>query len=421
MNLNALNCSKTALYGYALVVRVMLLIYGEWQDAHMEVKFTDVDYFVFSDAAEYVVKGEPPYRRATYRYSPILSWLLVPSIYIHKAWGKILFVSFDFVTAILIDKILGSLKCKKSSMQIAVAVWLFNPITMAVSCRGNAESVISCLVIGVIYAFIKKKFVIAGCLYAIAIHMKIYPVIYCLCLVMLCHRPENKFANKTLFQKFIYIAFLPFAHSFWSNAKLLRFIISFLLSFFAVFAWLYKFYDYDFLEHTFLYHILRRDVRHNFSLHFYMMYLNPHRLLGFVSFLSQIVVLVALSIAKFEDPPFCLFILTHTFVTFNKVCTSQYFIWYLSLLALLVPGFANLGKKEIFFPICAWFLGQGFWLHFAYMLEFQGKNSFLMLWVASAVFFFINVSITKWCITSYKCHKYFDCNGKLLLYSNKEY
>ena len=37
------------------LLRVALIIYSEWHDAHSIVKYTDVDYRVFSDAARFVL------------------------------------------------------------------------------------------------------------------------------------------------------------------------------------------------------------------------------------------------------------------------------------------------------------------------------------------------------------------------------
>lgn len=36
------------------VLRVILILYSEWHDAHSIVKYTDIDYRVFSDAARFV-------------------------------------------------------------------------------------------------------------------------------------------------------------------------------------------------------------------------------------------------------------------------------------------------------------------------------------------------------------------------------
>lgn len=43
----------------AIGIRLALIIYSEWHDAHSVVKYTDVDYRVFTDAAAFIVTSGP--------------------------------------------------------------------------------------------------------------------------------------------------------------------------------------------------------------------------------------------------------------------------------------------------------------------------------------------------------------------------
>lgn len=47
-------------FAAAAAARVLLICFGEWQDAHFAVRYTDVDYAVFTDAARFVSKGLSP-------------------------------------------------------------------------------------------------------------------------------------------------------------------------------------------------------------------------------------------------------------------------------------------------------------------------------------------------------------------------
>ena len=42
------------------------------------------------------------------------------------------------------------------------------------------------------------------------------------------------------------------------------------------------------------------------------------------------------------------------------------------------------------------------WLYLAYLLEFQGINTFLYIWLASCVFFIVNVVIITYLIRKHK-------------------
>lgn len=43
--------------------------------------------------------GQSPYRRSTYRYTPLLAGALVPNASLCKAWGKALFCAADLLAA----------------------------------------------------------------------------------------------------------------------------------------------------------------------------------------------------------------------------------------------------------------------------------------------------------------------------------
>ena len=67
-----------------------------------EVKFTDVDYRVFTDAARHIYRDGSPYDRHTYRYTPLLAWMMIPNINFSPLFGKFLFCAFDIIAAHLI-------------------------------------------------------------------------------------------------------------------------------------------------------------------------------------------------------------------------------------------------------------------------------------------------------------------------------
>ena len=85
--------------GVSIIFRAVLLFYGRWQDANSPVKYTDIDYLVFTDASRSLASGGSPYDRATYRYTPLLAWLLYPTTWggIWFEFGKVLFAAGDLL------------------------------------------------------------------------------------------------------------------------------------------------------------------------------------------------------------------------------------------------------------------------------------------------------------------------------------
>lgn len=88
----------------------------------------------------------------------------------------------------------------------------------------------------------------------------------------------------------------------------------------------------QFVESTYLYHVGRKDHRHNFTPYFYPTYLNydvqPDTVSLFsnpvLSLVPQLILSLGLGVVYGGvDLPLAWFLQTYAFVTFNRVCTSQ--------------------------------------------------------------------------------------------------
>lgn len=181
--------SRPALvFAAAGLLRLLLLVWGRYQDTHSPLKYTDIDYFVFTDAARYVSRNRSPYARDTYRYTPLLAWLLYPTSW-GGAWfdfGKLIFSAGDLVTGLLIYLTLRAYSpsgaatpamSRDRALKYA-SIWLLNPMVANISTRGSSEGLLAVIVTALLWATVRGHARLAGALLGLGVHFKIYPFIY---------------------------------------------------------------------------------------------------------------------------------------------------------------------------------------------------------------------------------------------------
>eukprot|EP00986_Skeletonema_menzelii_P005100 scaffold1801_cov79-Skeletonema_menzelii.AAC.7 len=189
--------SKHFLYGLLLRLILVIVLPALMDDGLLlpGVRYTDIDYDVFTDAAAHVAEGRSPYRRHTYRYTPFLAVLLsLPmggerrqrrdllssssiiwsGVFSTKYFGKILFCVADAICGYVIL----SLRARSRRMQqqssnttmhdnkqqrkkyhsiiekyimqrvnlspgfIDALWWLYNPLPINICTRGSAEALV---------------------------------------------------------------------------------------------------------------------------------------------------------------------------------------------------------------------------------------------------------------------------------------
>lgn len=156
---------------FSAFLRLFLIIYGEWQDKVMEVRYTDVDYIVFSDAATLVASGSSPYKRLTYRYSPLIAYLLTPNSIFHRSWGKFIFSASDLLVGVLICKILKLRGVPENLSTYSVMVWLFNPFTFTIGTRGNCEPIVCAIILWIIICLMNGNLIQSAFWYGVVVHL----------------------------------------------------------------------------------------------------------------------------------------------------------------------------------------------------------------------------------------------------------
>ncbi|ETW85961.1 glycosyltransferase family 50 protein [Heterobasidion irregulare TC 32-1] len=456
------------------VLRIGLILYSEWHDARSVVKYTDIDYRVFSDATRFTLNPGPgnhaqgflgqwinigdPYTRQTYRYTPLLALLLSPNEWLHGSFGKYLFAGCDILAGVLIHRLLVSVILSRSvppsaspsspstssdraklslstqnsdhpdnrkrisispepapeaAIEEAIARYatlltslhLFSPFVFSISTRGSSESVLLFFVLLTLFCALRGRWNTAAVLLGLSTHWKIYPVIYGVACVGVIGREQEQRSDSPTRRKGVHDRMTRIKRyvKIFVNVQTIRFATISAGTFFALGLVMYAIWGYPFLYETYLYHLHRLDHRHNFSPYFYLIYLaypnpssEPYQLSlwrsllrsPLTSFVPQMILSLGTGVMfgrKREHLVFAWFVQTVVFVIFNKVCTSQYFLWYLLFLPLLVPSLAISWHRALLY-LAIWMGTQVLWLSQAYKLEFLGDNVFYHLWICSMIY-----------------------------------
>ncbi|KAM5355221.1 hypothetical protein ACJ41O_001867 [Fusarium nematophilum] len=382
----------------ALLLRLVLLLYGLYQDAHSALKYTDIDYLVFTDASRFLASGSSPYDRDTYRYTPLLAWLLLPTVDL-PAFGKLVFAAADLLAGWLMLRVLRRRGLDEATAGGFAALWLWNPMVATISTRGSSEGLLGVLTMGLLWAVERRRISLAAVILGLSVHFKIYPFIYAPAIIWWMDDERlGKQPRKATAQPSSLIESLT---KFCSPERIKLGLIS-LATFMALNILMYSIYGTPFLVHTYFHHVTRIDHRHNFSPYNVLLYLTsatpddaaPFVRIESLAFLPQLLlscVLIPLALAK-RDLATSMMAQTFAFVTFNKVCTSQYFLWYMVFLPLYLPNSSLLRNPKLgVSALLLWVISQAAWLQQGYQLEFLGVSTFFPgLWLASLGFFLVN-------------------------------
>ncbi|KAI8452939.1 PIG-M-domain-containing protein [Phakopsora pachyrhizi] len=449
-----------------LIIRLIIIIYsvqlesgsGSGSGSDSSIRYTDLDYQVFSDAAKSMISNKnfnraitkdqknlfynhhlnlnlgSPYDRSTYRYTPILAILMIPNHLFHQTWGKLLFCVSDIIIGVLVYKLLliersdhqTTTAVVLSIVRLVILTWTFNPFVINISTRGSSESILGVLLLLLLYLTKIKSLDLAAILLGVSVHFKLYPIIYSTSIwSSLSHRSDDGSVK-------ILRGLLTF------ERRKIRFGLIALSTLSILNLIMYSIWGYRFIESSYLYHFTRLDHRHNFSAYFYPIYLSltsssssssssssqnlqanlqpilkasyHHEIFFYyyyyylskflsilkpltISFLPQSILSLGLGLYfGHRDLSFAMFIQTYAFVSLNRVITSQYFMWYLWFIPLIVKKI-RLSRVETILIISSWITSQALWLFKAYQLEILGKPVFRSLWFCSIIFLLTNAWI----------------------------
>jgi GPI mannosyltransferase 1 subunit M len=365
--------NKVVFFLLAIVLRAALIYIAHIVDTTSTTnKYTDTDYEVFTDAARHVSNAGSPYARHTYRYTPLAAYICLPNIWIHPLAGKVIFCTFDILMGIIywafVESQLESTFSKTFDSMVFNALYLFNPLIFILSTRGSNDNIISMLVFIAMFCLLKRKYALAGFFFGLSVHFKIYPIIYSFVFYLYIDMDRAMIAKghpfKAITSQFSFFSRNRLVFTAWAAGTFIGFT-----------AFFYYVYGWEFLHESLLYHLVRKDHRHNNSVYFYLIYMlydePSSALLSLATFIPQWGLVFVIGVLFYYDLFFVMTIQTWAFVIFNKVVTAQYYLWFMALLPIMLINseLAREKKTHLVAIFAALAVCQGIWGYFAHNFE----------------------------------------------------
>ena len=355
----------------------------------------------------------------------VSAWLLYPVLWF-PWFGKLLFSACDCVLGALLHRLLSLRDVPSSLSLLCVCVLLFNPLSLTVSTRGNGDVLHILILYAMLLSLCTHRGPLAAVCFGVAVHLRLYPIVYLPSLLLAlddyyCLSPcqcglrgpaslgRPLTALRTALSTAVRSLQLPMScvPSVAAMRHRMMFGVLSASTFIALFAVCALLYGRPFVAESVLHHVGRLDTRHNFSLLFYPLYLShqhhshhhhyysQHYMppASLLSFAPQLLLSLLCSARLSSDLPLCLLIQTLLFVAFNKVVTAQYFLWYVSLLPLVLP-FTRLSTATLCALSVVWLVAELHWLSWAYQVELLGIPAFAGLHIASCCFFTVCIICT---------------------------
>lgn len=97
---------------------------------------------------------------------------------------QVLFSAGDVLAGWQLHRLARLQGASQNAALAAAALWLVNPFTFAISTRGSCDSLVVSLLLGTLLLLMRGAWAQAAVLYGLAVHVRIYPIIYAPAIVL---------------------------------------------------------------------------------------------------------------------------------------------------------------------------------------------------------------------------------------------